>query len=283
MIPRPSLGSWFDLEYTSIDAVLMDIDGVLLNGTERLPGSQRLIEQFLRRDIPFLFLTNDGNHSTREKADRMNAAGLAATPAQIISCGHAIGPLIRSIALSGKCFFAMGDTGVPCYAEAAGLEITRNLNRLSACRGVVIGEENYDWEPVINAVINYFIDHPDAPLIVPNPDEFYPGTQLKIHIGAGGVGRFIQTVLKSYGIEIHPIFLGKPYAPIFQLAQKELEQRTDRPLVPQKILMVGDNLAADIVGGLSSGYRTALILTGVTNRSTLENSAVLPDMVFESL
>lgn len=283
MTAEPSLCRWFELENAPIDGVLLDIDGVMLNGKTRLPGSRRFLELLLRRDMPYLFLTNDGNHSTQEKADRMNGAGLDVSPRQIISCGHAIGPLVRSTALSGACFYAMGATGVPCYAEAAGLEVTRDLSRLVKCTGVIIGEENYDWQPVINAVINYYIDHLDAPLIIPNPDEFYPGPQMEIEIGAGGVGRFIQNVLKSYDIEINPIYLGKPYAPIFQLAQKELEQRSNRPLKPQNILLVGDNLAADIIGGLALGYRTALMLTGVTERALLDNSKVIPDMVFESL
>lgn len=283
MIPEASLIRWLELKKPPIDAVLLDIDGVLLNGKGRLPGSRRLIKLLHRHKLPFLFLTNDGNHSTSEKADRMNKAGLIVSPEQIISCGHAIDPLVRATALSGTCFYVMGDTGDPCYAQAAGLEVTRNLNWLSECKGVIIGEENYDWQPVINAVINYFIDHPDAPLIVPNPDEFYPGLKFKIHIGAGGVGRFIQSVLKSYGIEIHPIYLGKPYPPIYQLAQKELERQSNCPFEPQKILMVGDNLAADISGGLALGYRTALMLTGVTDRSALNKSDIIPDMVFNTL
>ncbi len=185
--------------------------------------------------------------------------------------------------LAGKRFYAMGDTGVPCYAEAAGLSIARDLRQLQDCDGVVIGEEHYDWEPVINAVVNYFIDHPQAPLIVPNPDEFYPAIPLKIHIAAGGVARFIQQVLKTFGMDVSPIYLGKPYTPIFQLAHKELERQLGHKIPPDKVVMVGDNLAADVAGGQSMGYRTALLLTGVTTQSTLKNSKLIPDMLFKAL
>lgn len=263
--------------------MLLDIDGVLLNGRRRLPGSRQFLQRLYRCSTPFLLLTNDGNHSTREKAARLRRAGLDISPDQIISCGHAIAPTVQTMGITGALFFVMGDTGVPCYAESAGLKVTRDVNRLPDCSGVIIGEENYDWEPVINAVVNFLIDHPQAPLIVPNPDQFYPGQRLKIHIAAGGVGRFIEQIAGSYGIAITPIYLGKPHQPIFILAREALAKRLNRPIDPQKILMVGDNMAADIVGGIESGYSTALMLTGVTPLSVLDQQEKLPDMVFKAL
>jgi NagD protein len=277
------LNRWFEARIADFDAVLLDIDGVLLNNKRRMPGSKRLLHLLMQGAKPFVLLTNDGNHSTREKADRLIGAGLAVAPEQIISCGHAIGPAVEARNLTGERFFAMGDTGTPCYARAGGLHITRNIAELHKCKGVIIGEENYDWEPVINAVINYFIDHPNAPLIVPNPDEFYPGPKLKIHVAAGGIGRFIQRVLQAYGMEIDPIYLGKPHADIFRLAQKTLEASSGLVLTPQRILMIGDNMAADICGAHAMGYATSLLLTGVTRWETLPDFNVIPDMVFEAL
>jgi len=283
MIPSPSLHTWLDQHPDDVEALCLDIDGVLVNGSRRLPGSRRLLELLRQMALPFVLLTNDGNHSPVEKIDRLNRAGLTITPAQIISCGHAIKSIVQSMDLSGQHFFAMGDTGCPCYAEDAGLAVTRDLSMLQDCKGVVIGEEHYDWEPVINTVVNYFIDHPQAPLIVPNPDEFYPAQQLKIHIAAGGVARFIQQVLKAYGTDVRPIFLGKPYPPIFKLAYAELERQLGHAISPHKVLMVGDNLSADVAGGQSMGYRTALLLTGVTAPSALKISTLIPDMVFNTL
>ncbi len=283
MTPKASLNQWLQAHITEFDAVILDIDGVLLNNTRRMPGSQELIGLLDRQTMPFVLLTNDGNHSIQEKADRLNKAGLNISPDQIVSCGHAIGPAVASLNLSKERFFIMGDTGDPCYAESAGLKVTRDTRELESCSGVIIGEENYDWESVINAVINYFIDRPNAPLIIPNPDEFYPGPVLKIHVAAGGVGRFIQRVLKAYGTEIHPHYLGKPHAAIFRLAHKALESISGRPLDPRRILMIGDNMAADIRGAQSLGYATALLLTGVTCKEAITRFDFLPDKVFNAL
>ncbi len=283
MTPKASLNHWLEAHIADFDAVILDIDGVLLNSKKRLPGSRRLLGILDRHHTPFVLLTNDGNHSVREKADRLNGAGLHVSPDRIVSCGHALGPAIASLSLRGERFFVMGDTGVPCYAQTAGLRITRQISRLNRCGGVIIGEENYDWEPVINAVINYFIDRPAAPLIVPNPDEFYPGPVMKIHVAAGGIARFIQRVLKTYGTHIDPLYLGKPHAPIFRLARKALAAASGSQLPPHRILMVGDNMEADIRGAGSQGYATALLLTGVTRKETVAQSEFLPDRVFETL
>ncbi len=283
MTPLPSLHSWLDHSIDEFEAVVLDIDGVLLNDGRRLPGSQRLFNLLQHRHMPYLLLTNDGNHSVEEKVARLNHAGLPVTSEQIVSCGHAIAPLVQAQGLGNRLFFAMGDIGTPCYAQTAGLVVTRELDELKRCAGIIIGEEHYHWESVINAVVNFLIDHPQAPLVVPNPDEFYPMAELKIQIAAGGVARFMQQVLKAYGQTITPIYLGKPYAPIFRLAQARLAHQTGRTIAPQKILMVGDNLAADICGGLNMGYRTALMLTGVTSPSALAKSDIKPELVFDQL
>lgn len=282
-MPLPSLTDWIDQYASELDAVIMDIDGVLIIDGRRLPRSRKLLDALARIGLPYTLLTNDGNHSTQEKALGLANAGLTVAPALIVSCGHAIAPLARDNGYTGQTFFVMGDTGTPCYAEAAGLKTTRDPKALNDCQGVIIGEENYDWEPVINSVVNYYIDHPDAALIVPNPDEFYPGGGFKIHIAAGGISRFIQQVLKAYGLSIAPIYLGKPFSPIFQMAHRRLENRLGKPIPPRKILMVGDNIAADIAGGRQAGFKTALMLTGVTSAASLTATDVQPDLVFKSL
>ncbi|MDA8141316.1 MAG: HAD-IIA family hydrolase [Desulfobacteraceae bacterium] len=279
----PSLTLWIEQHPSELDAVLLDIDGVMINDGRRLPGSQHLLEILRSNRLPYLFLTNDGNHSTEEKSERLSRAGLAIGPDQIVSCGHALKPLVEEKRYTGRTFFIMGDLGTPCYAEAAGLKATRTLSSLKQCTGVIIGEDNYPWEPVINAVVNFFIDRPDAPLIVPNPDEFYPGGALKIHIAAGGVARFIQQVLKAYGLALAPFYLGKPFAPIFQKAHQLLERTQGRSIPPERILMAGDNLAADIAGANQVGFRSALLLTGVTPADTLSKTDIQPEMIFTAL
>lgn len=278
-----SLNQWIDRRHKELNGIVLDIDGVLLGSGRRLPGSRTLLKQLHDRSLPYVLLTNDGNHSVQEKAARLQHVGLPVRPSRIISCGHAIAPLVRESGFSGLPFFVMGDTGDPCYVRTAGLMPIREVEQLEKCRGVVVGEEHYPWETVINAVVNFFIDAPRSPLIVPNPDEFYPGGGSTIQIAAGGVARFIQRVLATYGLQIDPIYLGKPYPRIFRMARRHLEHQSGTAIPAHRILMVGDNLEADIAGGRQSGFRTALMLTGVTRPAVVSGAHSRPDLVFEKL
>jgi len=54
-------------------------------------------------------------------------------------------------------------------------------------------------------------------------------------------------------------------------------------LNPRDCLLVGDRLETDMVMGKKAGMSTALVLTGVTSRETLQKSDIQPDYVWESV
>jgi NagD protein len=225
-------------------------------------------------------LTNDGNHSVEEKARFLNRYGFDFNPDEITSCTDGVKEVVAEQGLAGRLFFVVGDTGKPCSVERAGLRVTRDIERLPECEGVVVGEENYDWEPVINGVVNHLLKHPGQPLLVPNPDEYYPGKAGTIQIAAGGVARFIQRVVEVYGVKVKPRYLGKPYQPIFEYNHHAMERRLGKTVKRERVLMVGDSLASDIRGANDFGYRSGLLLTGITKERHFSTATVHPTHVF---
>jgi len=89
--------------------------------------------------------------------------------------------------------------------------------------------------------------------------------------------------LEAYGVRIAPVFLGKPYSPIFRHNHTELEKQSGETIERERVLMVGDTLAGDIKGGNDFGYTTALMLTGGTSRENLTGNTTKPDFIFEKL
>ncbi len=281
MLPiEPSFLTWFGRHRADFDALVFDIDGVLMTSGRPIPGSVEVLQRLRAEGVPFSLLTNDGSHSIPQKVAFLERLGFALHPEEITSCSDGLVEIVREQQRAGQLMFILGDLGVPCYAEQAGLRTTRDLRLLPECDGVIVGEAHYDWEPAINGVLNHLLRHPNHPLLVPNPDEYYPGPDGTIIIAAGGVARFIAKTLEVYGIKLEPNYLGKPYQPIFNHQHAELEKRLGRSLPRRRILMLGDSLASDIRGAKEFGYRAGLLLTGITREQHLPSAPVRPDHIF---
>ncbi len=267
--------SWWENNRHLYKALMFDIDGTLIAAGKLLPGAEELLQYLRQSAFPFGLLTNDGNHSTEEKSELMERAGLHVAPEEIISCSMALEEYAEEQQCQGKMFFIMGDLGVPCYARRAGLVPCRDIKRIEECEGVIIGEGFYNWQDNIHAVFNFLIRHPERPLIVPNPDSYWPGrVRGEYGIGAGAKARFICGLLNEMGIEKEPLYFGKPYPMIYEYALHRLTARfglTPKPEMRQ-ILMIGDSLTSDIRGANRLGIDSLLVLTGITSASQASES-----------
>ena len=250
-------------ESVRFDAVLFDIDGTLVFGPRPLPGAVELVSLLRRDGTPFFFLTNDGDHSRKQKCGFLNRAGIEAEEREVISCLSVLPELARKNGWEQGLFFRAGRLG-----DTGELELTSDPARLDECAAVLMGEGPYDWRTTWEALIGFFLRHPERPFIVPNPDTCWPNAATGgFGIGAGGQARCIQLLLRDMGTEIEPIYLGKPYGAIYDYAAGRLGL-SDR----SRILCVGDSLASDIRGANHAGMYSALVLTGITSALRAEQA-----------
>nr|WP_245273588.1 HAD hydrolase-like protein [Mesorhizobium sp. WSM3224] len=75
----------------------------------------------------------------------------------------------------------------------------------------------------------------------------------------------------------HPYFVGKPNPFMMRSALERLG------VGAADTIMVGDRMDTDVVAGLESGLKTALVLTGVSTRADMERFPFRPDHVIERL
>ena len=61
------------------------------------------------------------------------------------------------------------------------------------------------------------------------------------------------------------------------IARKKLGSRSS------ETVMIGDRMDTDIVGGMEAGMTTCLVLSGVTDRATLDLYPYKPDHVFDNV
>lgn len=282
MTVLPAFNPWLASHGDDFDAVTLDIDGVLLLGGKPVPGAQEMIALLRRRQIPFGLLTNDGDRSVPEKIALLHESGFTFKEEELTSCSDGLVEAARHYGLRNALVFIAGGIGNPSYAIKAGLRETRDLRRLPECRAAIIADGCYDWQTVCNALLNHCLRNHTFHLLVPNPDEVYPGTEGRIVIAAGAVARFMRQLLHHRGSSLEPVFLGKPYTPIFEHQHATLERRAGRRIDPARVLMVGDSPASDIRGARAFGYRSALLLTGITHAEHLPPPPdAVPDWIFE--
>ena len=268
------------------DAILFDIDGTLSSGVRPLPGARELLLMLEAEHFPYILLTNDSCNSHEEKAAILRGGNIPVTAERIYSCGDVLKYWKKESRYNGELLFQCGKLGNPSYAVQADINVTTDPARLPECKGVIFGEGAYDWQPALEGVFNFFLANPQAPLIVVNPDSYWPScTHSGMGIGSGAQARFICAVLKDAGIIVEPLYIGKPYPPIYQGIMAELTELLSKKILPERIAMVGDSLASDIKGANANKLCSCLVLSGITTPELAAQATGerRPEMIFSGV
>ena len=70
------------------------------------------------------------------------------------------------------------------------------------------------------------------------------------------------------------VMAGKPHAPIYDLAYRELEALTARPLEKARILCIGDGIGTDVAGANAQGLDCLFIASGMHGETLWSNGAL---------
>ncbi len=278
---------WFKKHSSEYQAALFDIDGTITIGPNPLPGNSSVIEYMRKINFPFFFLTNDGLHGHAAKQRQLMKAGVTAYEDEIVSAGGAMKVAAEKLALTGKKVFLLGQGGDQEDYISKGGMIPVTGENMDGCSAMVVGEGVFDWYTDINAAVNFLKVHKGIPIIVANPDSFWAGGKNgTLGIGAGGIARFITTILRDMGEEREIYYTGKPNRSIYIATIERLKQKFNMDNVDNsRILMLGDALFSDILGGNSMGMTSVLMMTGVTNDKMLAAAEKdrVPAFVFDTL
>ncbi len=250
-------------------AFIFDMDGVLYRGRAPLPGVADLFNALTLRGIPFLLATNNSMATPASYVLRMAEMNVEVTEAQIQTSATAtrdyllgeIDPASRILIVgmpalaeqifTGTSFQAVTeDPDEHIDAVVVGLDLEFTYARLRRA------------SDAIREGAKYVATNADATL--PHETGMQPG--------AGSVVAALSTASGK-----SPIVVGKPET---LMMLKGIEQLGVRP---EEAVMVGDRLDTDIVSGHRAGLKTALVLTGVSQRPDLAHAEILPDYVFADL
>ena len=269
---------------TKYKTVFFDAFGVLKNHKGIIPGIDKTFEYLDELGINYFILTNDSSRGPEGLAEGYQKSGISCiTPDKIISSGMLARDWLELKIKKGTVAY-LGTNQSAHYIETAGLE-TIPINKIDlediehiSCL-VFLDDEGFDWNHDINKVIN-LLRKKNMPVIVANTDINYPVNKNDVAVAIGGLSDMVEEILGKRFIRF-----GKPDAQMFMFGfDRACEVKT---LKRNDILMVGDTLFTDIIGGNKFGMDTALVLSGNTSpdmaKVRIRSSGIIPTHVCESV
>jgi glycerol 3-phosphatase-2 len=249
------------------DGFLIDLDGVVWEGREFLPGAPETLRKLAEAGKEIVFVTNNSVRRPAAYADRLREAGVAVADDRVLTAGAATARLAAQRVGPGGTAFVIGAPGFKEMVAAAGLKLVGGDSSETADAVVVSGHREFDYAELLTATralqkgASLFATSRDPTL--PMPGGAWPGT-----------GATLAAVETASGARAE--IGGKPEAHLFEQA---------RALIPgaERVAMVGDRIASDVEGGRRAGLATILVLSGASTREEAERADHPPDRVIEDL
>jgi HAD superfamily hydrolase (TIGR01450 family) len=266
-------------------AVFFDAFGVLKNHKGLITDIGQTFKYLEKKEIPYYVLTNDSSRSPEELSYWYRARGLdCITTDKILSSGMLAMEFFKTKVSNGNSVAYLGTKNSAHYIETAGLK-TVSINDLELDNiehiesFAFLDDEGFDWNYDINKTIN-LLRKKNMTVVVANTDINYPVSKNDISVAVGGLADMVEKILGKRFIRF-----GKPDAQMFLLAYERA--LVDVPLIKRKeILMVGDTLFTDIIGGNKFGLDTVLVLSGNTlpemAKIKIGSSGIIPTYVCDS-
>jgi|GEM_PF-3525990 len=242
-----------------INLLVFDSDGVLTSGGAALPMARELISTLNARRFPYFVMSNGSFLCPQRKSDGYARMGLAIEAQRIIGSAQPLGEALTRVPRRyGRLFVISAEDPGP-RLNMHGWEVDNSSPEID---GVLLLDDDLHWTAErLSRLLNRFLQRPDLPLIVPNPDLVYPNQPGRIFPTSGTWARLLCQLCAAHGVQLTPVFLGKPYDPIYRSLSVLLER--DHPgLEPATIAMLGDSPETDILGANRQGWTSILIKTG---------------------
>ena len=242
--------------------IFFDAFGVLKNYHGLVPGIEKTFAYIEQQQKEYYIVTNDASRSPQQLAESYHKLGLhAITPDRIISSGM-LAKEYLDLKVNNSIVAYLGTNNSAHYIDSSGLHTLpvsainyTNIDQVNAV--VLLDDEGFNWFDDLNKTIN-ILRKRTIPAIVANTDNTYPlSGNNEVAIAIGGIASMIESIVGKRFIRF-----GKPDSQLFMFAYDLIRWRMD--ITKKDILMIGDTLHTDIIGGNKFGLDTVLVLSGNT-------------------
>lgn len=244
------------------EGYIFDLDGTIYLGDNLLPGAKRAITTLRYQGRRVVFLSNKPISPAIEFAQKLTRLGLPTQKEDVLNSSQATAQFLKSKKPEAR-IFVMGENSLIQELQDVGVQFAKSpketdLVLVSLDRGLSYEKLHFAYHAAKSGA-EIWATNPD--LVCPMPDDEIIDAGASIAALEALLGRSIDGVI------------GKPSTIMIQTVMNYLK------LPCESCLMVGDRLETDIVMGKSAGMKTALVLTGVTQKEHLDHSDIQPDYI----
>lgn len=251
---------------TAYDGAILDVDGTIVRGDELIPGATDGLRALEEAGVSRLLFSNNPTRGADHYRERLARHDLEIDPANVLTSATVTAEYLAANHVEDS-VYVVGEDRLERIVGAAGLETTTDPKSADLVLGSIDREFTYDrLRRALTALEDgtpFYGTDPDV--TIPTDEGAVPGSGAILAAMDAVAGRAPEAIL------------GKPSEIAAAAAMTRLGTRPDRTIV------VGDRLDTDIALGNRAGMTTAVVLTGVTDRETIERSEIDPDVVLESL
>lgn len=244
---------------------MIDLDGTIYRGKEKIPAAKRFIERLQEHDIPFLFVTNNSTQAPIKVVENLaNNFDIHVKEENVYTSALATADYIADLNKDKRSVYVIGEVGLKQAILDKGFHF-EETNPDYVVVGLDYDVTYHKFELATLAIKR------GARFIGTNADTNLPNERGLVP-GAGSVIALVECSTQQKAT-----YIGKPETIIMEKALERLGLPKD------EVVMVGDNYMTDIKAGINFGIDTMLVYTGVSTRELVRKQEIAPTIELGSL
>jgi HAD superfamily hydrolase (TIGR01459 family) len=247
------IGSLEDVS-KAYSAILCDVWGVVHNGERHFPAAASALAAARAAGHPVVLITNSPRRNVDVVA-QMNAIGV---PSSAYDRVVTSGDVTRDLIADGprKIFHIGADRDFTLY-DGLDVELVEEFEASGVvCTGLFDDEveKPEDYTELLRR-----LRARNLPFICANPDIMVERGE-RIIWCAGALARdYAQLGGRT-------LIAGKPYAPVYDVAMKEVADIVGQPVERSRVLAIGDGMMTDVKGAVDNGFDVLYVSGGIHAR-----------------
>jgi len=263
----PEINQDIHKKLKKITCFALDMDGTVYLGNKWIDGALEFLKAVEAAGKQYVFLTNNSSKNARAYVEKLEKMGLSVDADRIVTSGQATIDYLKKH-FPGKKVFLLGNELLMEEFEKEGICLAQGEAEMPEVV-VTAFDTSLTYQKMcrvcdlVREGLPYITTHPDYNC--PTETGFIPDS--------GAIHAFIHASAFRYPDHV----IGKPSGDIMDY----LARRAG--VTKEQTAMVGDRLYTDVAAGVNNGYTGILVLSGEASVKDVNESKIIPDLIFESV